>query len=810
MKKIAWGICKAITLLLLFLVLFLVVSYSLASYYRRDILGYFNEKINEGINGTAQIADLDFTVLHPFPSLSVSLEGFSILDSLYQKEVIVSERVFLQINVWKLLKKEVDVKSIIIQNASFTIFKDSAGYSNLSVFKAKSPAKDTLKKTSTTLMDFDLKRIVLRNVTFLYQDEKKRKTIHLYLQKVFVSCSKKDTTNDFRLKGIVYSNGLLFNETKGAFLEKKSFHLDLHLSYLSHKHTLVLFPSSIISEEQEYKVQGRSVIERKPFLIDLDIRTEDTDYNKAISLLSSHLQKVLHKFHVAKGLSSQTKLLLSTQPGAPPIVSVHFQLNDSKLRVLNQDLAHVYLAGSFSNQSDSLLPPNDDNSEVKVKNANFNYQGLQCVVDCNVHDMNKLNLKANASIKALLKNLNQHIDTTKYILEEGALSAHFTYIGPLAPRKKTVHELDAKIKGQLAIQDARFQVIDKHLSLAAWQGKMLFNESDLQIPSLKGTLNGNQVVVSGNCKQLIPFLMFPDKDMKAILRLTSPHFNVNKLLIKGKPNKEKSKPKLGPAMEHLHHIAERIDIGLDVDLDKLEYKKLITEKVKGKVHLNKEALRLENWKVKLPMHGEASLNGSYFFADHEYGKAKLDAKLTNINAPMLFRSFSNFYQKTLQDHNLEGTLHARVYFNCLVDEDYDPIRHSIHGDLSLLLSKGELKDFEPLQRISKVVFKNRDLMHIRFDEISNVFLLRGDELHIQKMSVNSTALSLYVEGIYSFKDKTDLSIQIPLANLKAKKEEFYESNDDNHGNIRLRAREKDGKVAVSLDLFDRYHHQKKE
>lgn len=96
-------------------------------------------------------------------------------------------------------------------------------------------------------------------------------------------------------------------------------------------------------------------------------------------------------------------------------------------------------------------------------------------------------------------------------------------------------------------------------------------------------------------------------------------------------------------------------------------------------------------------------------------------------------------------------------------------------------------------------------MHIRFDDIDTRFLLDGYDIDIERLHVNSSAISLFVEGTYSFKNNTDLGIQIPLSNLKARKEDFYHAEQHSHGNIRLRAKDKDGKVAVSFDQFDKFH-----
>jgi len=55
-------------------------------------------------------------------------------------------------------------------------------------------------------------------------------------------------------------------------------------------------------------------------------------------------------------------------------------------------------------------------------------------------------------------------------------------------------------------------------------------------------------------------------------------------------------------------------------------------------------------------------------------------------------------------------------------------------------------------------------------EISN------QEIKINRMEIESTVLSMYVEGIYSMKGTTDMSIQIPLSNLKKRTADYNPEN----------------------------------
>ncbi len=74
------------------------------------------------------------------------------------------------------------------------------------------------------------------------------------------------------------------------------------------------------------------------------------------------------------------------------------------------------------------------------------------------------------------------------------------------------------------------------------------------------------------------------------------------------------------------------------------------------------------------------------------------------------------------------------------------------------------------------------------------------------MEIQSTAFTLYAEGTYDLKKGADMSLQIPLSNLKERNALIppeSKGNDSKAGlSLRLRAKTgEDGKLKVSWDPF---------
>ena len=115
--------------------------------------------------------------------------------------------------------------------------------------------------------------------------------------------------------------------------------------------------------------------------------------------------------------------------------------------------------------------------------------------------------------------------------------------------------------------------------------------------------------------------------------------------------------------------------------------------------------------------------------------------------------------------------------------------------------------------IQKFVFKNRDFDNIQFAELKNKLTIKGTNITIPPMQIQSSVLSLYVEGLFTQDNKTDLSIRVPLSNLNKRDEEYIPKNKKKGEkigtSIYLRGQRNNKEdVNFKLDLFKKFYKDK--
>jgi hypothetical protein len=197
--------------------------------------------------------------------------------------------------------------------------------------------------------------------------------------------------------------------------------------------------------------------------------------------------------------------------------------------------------------------------------------------------------------------------------------------------------------------------------------------------------------------------------------------------------------------------------------------------------------------------GDFQVTGGIEQFDRSIHQLSANGKVEHADVQKVFYAFENFGQSTISDHNLSGSLSTTFSYSSQLKSDFSLLPATMNGQLALEITNGELNHFEPIKRIQKILFKRRDFDNVRFENLKNLFVLQGQELNMNQMKVASSVLTFFVGGTYSFRDKTDLLVQVPLSNLKRHPEEAdLQSLDGN--NLIIRAVDENGEMKLKYDM----------
>jgi uncharacterized protein involved in outer membrane biogenesis len=812
MKKLFKWLLYGVGLITLF-----VVGLLAAAYWNRDkLLNKLTAELNKEISGNVSIEKIDFTFLHRFPHFSVTLQEVKISDrqnGQYQKNIFTADKIFLDLRLLPLLKKEVVISSLFIQDADVFLFKARNGDINTKIFqKPRADSTNTDNTTSNSIV-LDLQDIDFRNVSVKYVDSTKNKLMSFRFRNTSQTFSEVDSGYLINIKGGMHFDSLYFNPKSGSYLTGKDIDVNLQIKINQLAHILAVNQSTVTYKKNKIVLSGNFEL-KKEGKYDLQFLAIKVNPSEAKELLNAKLIKSLSKFKIEDAATIKVNLMGRATPGFIPFADMDFETQQAQLRYGSLDFSLLTLKGSFTNHMDSLKARDNKNSKVTISSFKGVMEKFPVEGRVTFTELQDPTMNLHFTSRLSFKQVNEHLDNNRFVLSNGNFVTIVSYIGKVSEYlDPTRTKYEGILKGSLHIKQGALRYKPKKISLDQINLKCSFNEKAFTVQDLNLNVNGSAVTIKGNMQNFIPFFIQPKNKGYVKLTVQSPNFDLTSLAAKGDldtKSKQQSKKNRKKMTDLLDRMYDKLEFDVDVSVGQLRFRKFTATNFVGSVKLDNNLLQANPISMNVAS-GKMNLNFSLRNLFDPISPMVISARLDKANIKELFLNFNNFNQKTIHADNLSGKISADVTFKANVDENYTVLAPSMEGSLDCIITDGGLKNFEPMENMSNFLFKKRDFSDVQFAELNSNFSIRGTDMDISRMEIQSSVLSLFLEGRYSFTDSTSLSVQLPLSNLKKRHKDFKPKNIGIHAktgpSIYLHVyRDKDinSKIKIDYDPFKKW------
>lgn len=784
--------------------------------YRDDLVAYVKTIITEQTNGALQIEKADISFLKGVPGIYLTLEGITLHDTAYHSHhtnLLTLRRLEARVSVVNLLAKKIQINQIQLHDGAIQLFTDSTGYSNTSILNTFKPKKKDAN-TDNSLLD-KLEDISIHQVKISVIDSLHHKFFGFKLQDIYHQISKQESIWSIHTKGSWYFDGLYFNTQNGGFLAQKNTKVDFQWQFNPPKQILQLSPSLLEVEGLALQLAGQVDFSDKKQLI-INIKTPDVPTQTLLSLLTPKLQTAIGKFKILPKLQANANLLASLE-GGQPVVDVVFRTDTFSTTQPYGRFTQLKANGRYCNQLDASKLADDNNSQLHFTAVEGAWEGVPFQSTFTLTNLSTPMALADVRIDAPLRNLNTVFAASPMQFDSGRVQFKFRYIGKITPfLNEKGGNLNGRLNGAMILTNGGMVHQNKIIRLRKMNGWMLFDEKSIRIRKLHIFDQHNLLTVNGYVNQFVPLLALKNQPVRANLDITMPQWDLNWIhsLVTKKTTKKKSGNKVQQQIaETIEKLTNQIEMDVHVATPLLKYRRFVASKVRGGLIVNKRSIRFYDVSMNT-WNGKFGFSGGINDLDKATHSLAMKGSVQNADVSKVFQTLDNFGQKTLTHKQLSGKFTTDFSLTATMLQGFRLVTSSCWGDLSVKLQDGALTSFKPFDDFKKIVMlKNRNYDNVQFATIENQLRLRNQEVYVDKMALESSILTLFVEGIYSFRDRTDLSIRIPLMNLKRRDDDYkllskQELNDLKGGNIFLRAKDESGKVNIKLDLFKKFYKER--
>lgn len=758
-----------------FIIILFAVGLLLVVIYKKEILAEVSSQLKENINAEVTIGDADITLFSEFPNFTLKLDDVEIKDLFNTKTVLVN------VVTYKLFYKEIEFRSVKIIEGEFNVFRTKSGYSNLDVFKKKD-VTDTVPASDST-RDFRLtnEKILFQNLRFTWHDSLRNKYIGFLLKDVESDVRHWDSLIACKMHGSIDFEELTFNTSRGSFLKSMSANVSLDFNYFTDSAKLRLEPSTLSLHESEFDISGLFDFSPKKS-ITLDISSKQLQYSEGLAVIPETIARKL-SFTVAKPFGIDVHLVAPMKPEGLPSVLVNFDLKDNEFKSSFVTITDLSLSGVMTNHEDPDKPFVNKNSTVKLDSIVGKIDELPFEARAILSDFDDLALEVFSKHEVTLPQINREVDTTSIKFTGGNFVSEFHYKGKLNEYfDEQTGTYKGDLEGKATIEKGAFTLVTRKLDFKDIDMAIRFNEDTVWIDKLGIATGKTSANLEGMITNYVPYFTRPVNKGYVRLKITSPNIDMANFLVKRSSTKKSVKQTKQDKMKDKKKVSDMLDkiftnLQFDVELgiDKLKNRTFSASNISGNIKLNGTSLQAD--KVKMNF-GGGKINMSVMMKDLHKDVNPVDVKATasGIAIKELFRAFDNFHQKSITDKNLEGTISFNTKFKLKINDDFNVVLPSFKGDVDMVVKNGRLINVEAIHNMSNFLFRRRDFDDVRFAQINGKCKITHRDVDISRMEVQSTVLSLFLEGKYSFDNDTNLSIQVPLSNLKKRDKTFVPKN----------------------------------
>ncbi|MEO8764405.1 MAG: AsmA-like C-terminal region-containing protein [Ginsengibacter sp.] len=811
MKKFLNIAFKAFKIIFVVLLILYIAVYAYVSINKASIIKQVTDDIGKKLNGKVTVEDVELSFFSQFPKVSVLLNNVSISDSMFAQHkhrFFHAEHLFARISIMLLIKKQAPLNGISIEKGEVYMYTDTSGYTNTYLLQQK---KDSTAGKGAESKN-ELKSVKLKEVSFIIDDRKKEKLHSYFINDLNIKLDENDVSFLLDVKADIIMHSMAFNVPRGTFLKEKKFTGKFELAFNKQSSQLQFDSIDIKLSGQPFNLSGRFDLKGEAPQFILRAHTRNILYSEGKSMVPHRIDSSLSLVDLDKPLDVDVSIN-GPLNGGEPLIYINWVVKETHLKTPFLDFDNASFTGYFTNEYVKGVPRLDPNSVINNSNFSAEWRGMP-VKSGNIEILNLFEPVLTCDLESdfPLTKLNDIAGSNFLQIQSGEGSVNLTYKGPIEKNNNT----NSFINGTVSLKNGTVLYAPRDVSMKNVSGQLVFKNSDVLVKNLRCVVFNNKILMQGQAKNLLTLINTEPGKATIDWTISTPSLNLSAFIFLLKPGKNitapsNSKTKLASAASNIDEVLEKAMLHVNLDAASLNYKKFEASNVNADISLLSNKYIINNVSMD-HAGGSIHMSGSLLNQEANYLLATLNTSMENVDVSKVLDAFDNFGQDAILSQNLDGKLTAKINASLGLDEDGNVLPASVKSTIDFSLKDGALINYEPVKKLQNFLFKKRDFNNIRFAELRDILEVGNRDIKINRMEIQSSVFSFFVEGIYSMKGNTDISIQVPLNNLKKRGADYNPENvgiDKKARSIFIRGRTgSDGNVSFKLDLFNKYRKEK--
>ena len=742
LKRILIGLFALVTLLFSGLILAVTV-------YEDEIVTFALKAVQQNLKTKSNIREADLTLWNNFPSVSIRFKDIYVEeDSKAHDTLLFAKELYLSFDIIDLFSGKYNIDEIEAREGSLNMRVNSKGHMNWEVWKPDTSSAPNEK------FKINLKDIVGENISFLYEDEQEKTFVDVKLIELKAAGNFNEKQFLLDIETSARMNVLYAGETE--MLRKRNIELDSRMQVNLENNTFVIQTAELLLEEVPLNVTGSLDYGAHPS-IDLHIAETDLELKEGIQLLPKSMQVQLQPYAPSGNMKFNFDM---NGPFENLSISSNFAVKDGELVEINSgvDLHSIQLNANYE------LKEGLDSVTISNFQSELGIGKLSC--NGSIRHLSDPFLNLSVSAETNLNDLKGFFGWDSLAVCDGQVSAQTLIRGKIAFQEadSTFDWSQLHLNGRAQVTEGSFQWATSNGLFKNINGVFLLKGSDAEVEQLNFNINDNNCSFSGNFYSVIPYFTTDNSALNINANLYSNRLDLEKILTAAGSDDKDMQLAL-PTSIQLHLTAQ---------IDQFLFKSFSASNIKGTIDYANGKLQISPLQLDLAG-GNVAADFSLIPASNGQFGVKCDGALSNIDIQQVFGLFNNFGQTNLTEKNIKGNASVLVNFQTTLGADLSVLPNTIKSDLQVNIENGELNDVSSFQYMITYIKGNKwiapfvkeddfaeKLRHVKFSTLQNSIHIENSMITFPLMDIESSAMSITIEGIHSFDNVLDYRIGFDL------------------------------------------------
>ena len=707
-------------------------------------------EINHNLTNELQAKEVSLSLIRSFPSVALTLQNVS-LQGTDNKPMFKATQLSFKFNLFSLFSQNIDIEAVVVENAALLLKVNKTGKANYDVVKVS-------ETSSESDVAFRLEKATIKDMAITYENSINAQIFDFTINDAIFKGAFSSKNFDLKSAADLKSHSMTIGAN--TFLTNNEISYTTAIKVDLDKKLYQIKNFELAIEKNIFDVAGTVQKNKKTTQFDLTFEGKKGNLASLLQLLPQKQRNYLSDFQSDGNVSSKATvkgLMTATQN---PEINASVALNNGVLKSskLADALENISFNATFSNganrnnaSSTFLIPDFKGSFGEQNINAHFGIKNLDMpYIDFFLDG--KLPLK---SVYGLFQEKSS--DGSGFLTLQDLKIQGF-----LDDMKKASSIEKVQMSGKVAADNVNITL--KQGQIAVPKGDVEFDNNSISIKNLDIQGLENSVLINGNVRNFLPFLLSDSLQENTKLnfdaKLFATKLDLNKLIPSTNPEEKTASISKNKAKKSEKPFYKYLEGNFQADIETFDYQRITGRNFVGNIKFNNDDINLAG-NVET-MGGNMQLKGR--LATQNAADLHATIICNKIDATTFLYQCENFGQKVLTNDNLKGVLNAKIVIDAQWDAQGNFLDEKLVTFAYLNIQNGEVKNVKMLEDFSTFV-KIEDLKHIKFTTLENWFEIRNGWIFMPAMTIRNNALNMMVSGAQSFKNDINYNIKVNAAQV---------------------------------------------